>query len=486
MASLLPLILLPCLYGTAQLSKEVDSLNNRLSRLQQLATDEAANMSEKIEAQTAKMQKRVAKYEQKLARKCMQSDSLTAVVNQLTQKADPGYWLQKLKAKDSLLAALGTGPYISRLDSLTGMLRFLDKDGNSAAALETIRALKARLGITQEYQQLLDERLGQWKQLLNMNGLVGKYLPPSFKKLQTEVLTYKAQVAGWKEMLNDQQRLEQEALKWLNKLPAFQRFMQQNGELARLFGNGAGGGAATGAAPIAGLQTIQSTQQLMQQRFGNGPQAMQMVQQQLQQGMSQLSQQQQMLDPIAQLKKQANELLDKTLQGGAFGNTAISPYQQEKAELKALPLKKRLEFGWNLQSRNRVQGFPATNDLGLSLGYKLNPKSVVGIGGAYKFGLGSWDKIRLTHEGVALRTFVDWKIKGNWWVSGGYELNYWQRIDNLSQYKKLAWQKSGLLGVTKKIKTVKREMKFQALVDLLKISTGLPQEYFLLRIGSSF
>lgn len=492
------MLLLSCLFSIAQPYQVSTSLGKRAAQLQQATTAEAAKMSEKMEAKTAKMQKRVAKYEQKLAEICKKTDSLTAVADQITQKADPAYWLQKITAKDSLLAALGTGPYISRLDSLTGMLQFLDNNGNSAAALESIKALKARLGITQEYQQLLDEKLSQWKQLLNMNGLAGKYLPPSFKKLQSEVLTFKAQVAGWKEILNDQQRLEQEALKWLNKLPAFQRFMQQNGELARLFGNGAGGGSATGAAPIAGLQTIQGTQQLMQQRFGNGPQAMQMIQQQLQQGMNQLSQQQQMQDPIAQIKKQTNELLDNAMQGGTLGNSEITPYQQERTNLKAQPLKKRFEFGWDLQTKTRLQGFPAANDLGLSLGYKINPKGVVGIGAAYKFGLGTWQNIQLSHEGLSLRSYVDWRITSpkanifsNIWVSGGFEMNYWQRFENQPPTNAnvrgapQAWQRSGLIGLSKKMMMGRKEGKIQVLWDFLNPYSArtLP---FQIRWGTSF
>jgi hypothetical protein len=474
-----------CLISTAQVQKVVDTAESKLFRLQQLAVDDANRLTEKMEEQTEKLQQKMAKYEKKLAKACLKSDSLNAQLEALMIKAEPAYWLEKLKAKDSLLSKLGTGPYISRLDSLTGMLRFLDKDGNSAAALQSLHAIKARLGITQEYQQLLDERLSQWKQLLNVNGLVGKYLPPSFKKLQTELLTYKNQVAGWKEMLNDQQRLEQEALKWLNKLPAFQQFMQQNGELARLFGNPAASAAAGGTAAMAGLQTVQGMQQLMQQRFGSGPQAMQALQQGLQQGMSQVSQQQQMLDPINNLVAQGRQMVNNIMQQGSYGNEAITPKQEEQAALKSKTFGKRLELGWNFQTGSVLRNAPVTTDLGFSIGYKLNPRSVVGVGAAYRFGMGSLQRIRFTHEGVGLRSFIDWKVKGSWWITGGYEMNYWQRIYDLRQYRHLAWQQSGLVGVTRLLKVGKHISRMQLLFDIVAYRNKLNSPLSI-RYGKAF
>jgi hypothetical protein len=51
--------------------------------------------------------------------------------------------------------------------------------------------------------------------------------------------------------------------------------------------------------------------------------------------------------------------------------------------------------------------------LGLSVGYKLNDKSIIGIGASYKIGWGSsWKNISITNQGVGLRSFIDWQLKG--------------------------------------------------------------------------
>jgi hypothetical protein len=113
--------------------------------------------------------------------------------------------------------------------------------------------------------------------------------------------------------------------------------------------------------------------------------------------------------------------------------------------------------------------------VGLSLGYKMNPRSVIGVGIAYKFALGeSWKDVEWTHEGVGLRSFLDWRISSagskllqNFWITGGFEMNYWKRIANNATWKDLAWQQSGLIGLTKTIKLKKKEGKMQILYEFI-------------------
>jgi hypothetical protein len=391
-------------------------------------------------------------------------------------------WLSHLQSPDSLLAATGAGPYISRLDSLQTMLQFMPPQAGTylAQLQQQAAALKSRLGQLQEHEQWLQQHQAQWAQLWQQQGL-GKLLPSELRQLQTQALTLRAQAEDWKTILNQPGRAEQEALRLLNKLPAFQRFMQQNGELARLFGTpNTGAAGAAGTASLAGLQTIQGMQQLLQQRFGNGQQVQQQLQSQLQAGMAQISQAQQQLNGLLQ-------------QGGSVGNTAITPYQQEQAALKSKTFWQRIELGWNLQTGQRVRQFPASNDLALSAGYKLNPNSVIGIGIAYKFGLGTWQKISLSHEGIGLRSFIDWrltnsnaKLFANFWLTGGYELNYWQRMERLTGLRSLAWQQSGVIGLTKQVKVGKQTSKMQVLVDVVQLPSGQPGRYLLVRVGKGF
>ena len=109
----------------------------------------------------------------------------------------------------------------------------------------------------------------------------------------------------------------------------------------------------------------------------------------------------------------------------------------------------RIEYGMNIQSQRARYYFPAMSDIAITAGYKLNDKSVIGLGISYKVGLGrGWDKMKITHEGVGLRSYADIKAKGSFWLTAGYEMNYLQSFNKIENLKSLsAWRRSALAGV---------------------------------------
>lgn len=55
----------------------------------------------------------------------------------------------------------------------------------------------------------------------------------------------------------------------------------------------------------------------------------------------------------------------------------------------------------NVQSQKTNRILPVTSDLAYTAGYKLNDKSVIGVGVSYKLGWGSgWQHITLTNQGM--------------------------------------------------------------------------------------
>jgi hypothetical protein len=420
---------------------------------------EAGKQLEALKQQEARLEKHLPKEEIEKAQK------LRA---ELDEKLD--LLARFTHAPDSLLKSLAKGPYIARFDSLETLFKFTLPNTGSLSVMNDasvqIQRLKSELAMLGELEKWLENREQQWKNLLSGNTLKKLQMPKAFGKWQEEVLAYKMQVQHWKETIKDPQKIETEALRLLNKLPAFREFMSKNGELARLFGPPAGATGLPAGTPIPGLQTRQSLAQELQNRFGaNALQSGGALQQQMQNGMEQLSSQQQ--NPLNNLPGLQN------LSIGNASEAVMTPKQQENAALKSKTFKERLEFGWNMQSATRLQNFPAVRDVGLSLGYKLNPRSVMGIGVAYKFALGeSWKNIDWTHEGVGLRSFVDWRVSAagskllqNIWLTGGFEMNYWSRIANDVQWRELAWQKSGLVGVNKIIFMKKGHVKTQLLLE---------------------
>ncbi|MBL7737786.1 MAG: hypothetical protein JNK14_01115, partial [Chitinophagaceae bacterium] len=158
---------------------------------------------------------------------------------------------------------------------------------------------------------------------------------------------------------------------------------------------------------------------------------------------------------------------------------------------KAKSFWQRLEYGTNVQTQKATNFFPVTSDIGLSVGYKLNDKSIIGAGVSYKMGLGTgWNNLRLSNQGVGLRSFIDWKIKGSFWINGGYEQNYRTAFSDFDQLRNFsAWQTSGLVGLSKvvslKTKFFKKT-KVQLLWDFLSYKQVPVAQSILFRIGYNF
>jgi len=232
--------------------------------------------------------------------------------------------------------------------------------------------------------------------------------------------------------------------------------MRENGMLASLFGppggsvppSGGGGGS------LAGLQTRASVNSMIQDRIAaGGPNARETFQQNLQQVQAELS-----------------KLKDKILKmGGGNSDTELPDFKPNMQKTKTFI--QRLEYGFNFQPLRNNSLMPGGADVGLSIGYKINDKYVAGIGASYKLGLGSIEKIRFSHEGIGLRSFMDWKLKKQFFVSGGFEMNHNASFKNIAALQVYnAWQQSGLLGISKKIVMKSKFIKggkLQLLYDFL-------------------
>jgi len=170
--------------------------------------------------------------------------------------------------------------------------------------------------------------------------------------------------------------------------------------------------------------------------------------------------------------QQLDQFKDKLSQLGQ-GSGDIDMPNFKPNQQKTKPFLKRLELGTNMQTARTNYFFPTTTDLGLSLGYRLGNKATAGIGISYKIGWGSGiNHIHVTSEGIGLRSFLDMKLKGNFYLSGGYEENHQQPFNNFQVPAQdlRAWQHSGLVGASKMVsftgKLIKKT-KVQLLWDFL-------------------
>jgi hypothetical protein len=454
-----------------------DTLNNNL---QKLPGNFYSKIDKKISSVNDQLTKKSLKYlvkfqrqERKLQQKFekLNPGNATNVITNGDEKYKE--LSRKIKSKTGEAGKVISGGYNPYLDSLGTSLSFLKQfNGISDKVKDPLKSfdlLQSKLQESDKIKAFIADRKNQIKELLSKYTNLPNGLKNQYAKLSKTAYYYSAQVKEYKEMLNDPSKIEQKALGILTKLPAFQKFMKQNSQLASLFRIPDNYGTAQS---LTGLQTRNSVQSLIQQRIASGgPNAQAQIQANL-----------------AVAQAEMNKLKDKLSQytGGGGSDVEMPDFKSNTEKTKSFL--KRLEYGFNTQFAKSNSLLPSIADLALSLGYKLNDKGSIGIGASYKMGMGSIQHISFTSQGVGLRSYMDWKIKKQFYASGGYEMNYNAAFKNIEQLKDYsAWQRSALIGVSKKYKISKKtkgEMKL--LYDFLAQSHLPITPALLFRIGYSF
>jgi hypothetical protein len=329
------------------------------------------------------------------------------------------------KYADALMQSDGE----SYLDSLGNTLSFL-KQSNGVTdklkgSLKSVDNLKGKLVQTEQIKAYIRER----KQLLKEQLSQYTGFTKDLQKMNKEAYYYAQQLKEYKEVFKDKKKAEQKALEVMKKLPAYNDFMQKHSQLASLFNIQ---GAAASTQSLEGLQTRNQVEQLIQQRLGGGPNAGAAVSQQM-----------------AEARGRFDELKSKF---PSLDNAGEMPDFKPK-EMKTKSFLQRLEFGSNVQFQRSNKFFPNTGDLAGQAAYKFNKNGSVGIGLSYKLGMGTgFDNIRFSGQGMGIRSFIDWKLKGTFFLNGGYEQNYQPDYVGVREGVGQKWTQSGLVGISKKYK----------------------------------
>lgn len=450
--------------------------------------DQYARLTATIEKQNEKLLLRMQAQEAKLRRKLKRKDS-TLSAELFTEDITSRYTALTESAATKTSNRFPLKEYLPGADSLQTTLFFLQKNPltdvsklNDIKALQgEIQAVQGKLQQASDIQAFVREREALLKEKLSNTGL-GKEL----LGMNKQVYYYQEQIANYKAILNDKEKLKNELISRVRNLPAFQSFWQRYSYIAQLFPQQP---ATTAAATVNnGLQTISGFQDMLAARVGNVANPAGFFQQQVSAGQEQL-----------------NSLRNRLSSGGT-GNTSgeiTQPDFKPNTEHNKKFIE-RIEYGVNLQHQ-RPRGFlPITSDIAVNAGYRFSNQLVAGVSLSYKMGWGSSIKeLSFTHEGIGLRSYSDMKIekvlpkiKSNIWLSGGIEYNY------LSSFKSIravtasydSWQRSALLGLTKKI-TIgsgknssgkNRELKMQLLYDFLWQQQQPMGEQLVFRTGYNF
>ncbi|AXY74131.1 hypothetical protein D3H65_09165 [Paraflavitalea soli] len=434
-------------------------------------------LQEKIQQHTVRYLKKIEREEQKLLRKLVRHDSTAgrALKNNFN-----------LLLSDSSIANNTDNPtvYLPYKDTLQTSLLFLSQHPQLLQPGEQLskQLTQSSAGMQALNRQLqqgsrINELLQQRQQLL-IEKLEGLGLTREIRRLKQQVYYYNQQLNEYKELLQHPSKLERKVIDLLSAMPLFQDFMRRHSQLAALFRLPGSDPGSFSQASYASLQTRASVNELIQQQLAvGGPNAQQLLQQQIQTAQTAL-----------------NKIKDKISSGLAGPASDMPDFKPNRQKTKTF--KQRLEWGTNLQSQRATNYFPVTTDIGVSLGYKLNDRSVAGIGASYKVGWGQgWNHIAVSNQGAGLRSFVDWKIRKTYWLSGGLEANYRPRLAvndlPLPAMSLLStgprWQQSGLVGLSKKYQAGKRFAgKIQLLWDFLSYRQQPRSQPFVCRVGYDF
>ncbi|TXJ28091.1 MAG: hypothetical protein E6Q24_07120 [Chitinophagaceae bacterium] len=433
----------------------------------------AGQLEQKLDKQSEKIITQFLQQENKLKRKLARKDSAAVIAVFGDAKERYGKLQQKLAGTEKLKQ------YIPSLDTLSTSLKFLQqnpqllaitKDGPAKLkeAMNKVNGLQDQFQKAEEIKKFIKERKQYLKEQLGKLGLAKE-----LKQLNKQAYYYSAQVNEYKQVLKDHKKAEQKALELLSKTKLFKDFLRKNSQLASLFRLPGDPNDPTAAISLVGLQTRVQVNGLVQQQIAaGGPNAQAQFSQNMQQAQSQLN----------ELKNKISKL------GSNSGDDLDMPDGFKPNGQKTKSFFQRIELGANIQSQKSNGYFPVTSDIALTAGYKLNDNSIVGVGASYKMGWGeNIQHIKISHQGLSLRTFIEVKLKRSFWLAGGYEMNYRSGFQRFAELRnRSAWQESGLIGLSKVVdlrSKVLKKTKVQLLWDFLSYRQVPKPAAILFRIG---
>lgn len=465
------------------------SVNGQADSLVMAAEEVPVKFYAAIESKTEKYKERVNQKTLKTLKKlCKWENKIHVLLN----KANPGaaaklfsnnqlsfkILLEKYQSMDASLNQ-AKASYDGYRDKLVTGIKCIERNldsGNSKnltlikSSRKKLEAVESDISRSETMERFIKERKKALVEEAIKSLKQNKYL----KKINQEAFYYSEQLASYKKIFSEPDKIEKMVWQKLNSLPAFQEFVQKNSALAGIFkplGIGGGSGGPATVPIVNGLNSraelqgfISTTIPAMQDKDLN-----QIISSKLEQ--PEMAEQLQILEGLKKDKKE--DSLNKVLK-------LKKNDQQHKSFVQ------RLEYGFDLQFARSASYLPSSVKTGLKLGYKINDKSSAGIGISYILGLGKgWNAIRLTHEGLGYRSYVKWALGKKTDLQGGFEGNFMSSFKKINELKdKIKWQQSALLGISRKYQVNKKlKGNMQVLFDLLYQQHIPVQQPIVFRMG---
>jgi hypothetical protein len=211
------------------------------SRYLSAVSDKSGTLSDNIDRQTGKYLAKLQRHEARLYKKLAKKDTTTAAKALADSKRQYAVLQQKFSNTTQKMGSRAKR-YIPLLDSVSTSLKFLHRYGDLFkkglasseqvnASLSQVNSLQDKLQEADDVQAFIKDRRQQLSDQLQKAGM-----SDALKDFNKDAYYYSAQIKEYRDVLNDPDKAEQKALALLNQLPIFRSFMQQNSQLAALFG----------------------------------------------------------------------------------------------------------------------------------------------------------------------------------------------------------------------------------------------------------
>lgn len=466
--------------NTASKNVPIEGIDSAITGMEKLATKYLSVVDNKVKkynnAVSSKIESsltKLAKWEQKIRRTLEKVDPSTASRlfgnNQTTFQSLLEKYTTTKKITDDYTAAFN-----HYQDKLNVQVKYLQaqqdnlnqQSRHADSVMQAVAQMNAHTDDAAYLEMFIKERR---KQLMSeAYRLMGK--SRYFTKLNKESFYYIESIKNYKAVLTDTKKVEALVISLLKKIPAFRDFASQNSQLSGVFPSlstlsfGGGGNIpiVNGLAPRAGVQQYMTNSGmnaalLISQLQNQSPET----------GLGHASLQQKL------------ENVKETLESLELTKLKVNTQ-------KTKTFRQRIQTDLDLDFVKSTAYLPARANVALMLGYKVTDKQVAGIGLSYVMGLGNgWRNIRLTNEGLGLRTYLRWKMKYNIYLQANGEWTYMVRFNNIDVLKNRSdWQTAALAGISKSYQVSKKiKGNFQILYNFLYNRTYPPSQPLVIRMG---
>ncbi len=365
--------------------------------------------SRKCDRRTLKAQRRMDRYEKKLAAKSGDTGSISVDADRSNDPVRSGNTVRSAGAEKGL----GKEPMLDSLRTAYGFAgqAGIVPDGKAAGATQSISRAQHQLNATQEVKTQLQQRKDKWKAQVKDHPEYAR----TVGKMEKESYYYTAQVNEYRKALRDPSVLDDKVMSALRKDPRWNEY------LAAL---------PSPQQDPAKMQPKELVKQMMQSQAGSiDPDALAL---------------------IKDAQKKGSDVLG-AMSGGEVGNidnaSQIPSFTPNPYKTKSFW--DRIDVGFDLEFDNKTYFLPSCGVAGVQAAFNFSQRFSTGILGNYRFGMGEIKHIRFSHIGYGYGAFANYRIWKGLGAQAGFERNYRVAIDTAEgQQFDSGWTSSLLAGLT--------------------------------------